>query len=414
MLPRIKKLFSIAIILLLCYSCGKEKITPIFNVECNASEIYINELVEIEINTNMTYSVNNLTSEILKIKTEENDSLEVEGLKEGLGKIEIYVDEEYQEIIEIKVQNYPLPTSLKFMIKEEGPYYIGETYHLEYHLEPNNALNNIYLNYNLNAMTINQETLEVTFNLAGEFNITCYSYDNMELENTIQVEALYNPNIETYHLLFVGNSLTKSDNNNYNIPYIVRDMIKADGIEVICDVNVEGGKSIADLKYSTESFLRKNRYTHVILQEQSSGPIKKYDKFETAVVELSEAIKDNRAQLILYQTWAYNIEMWNWMTKAQMQEKLIEAYDSVAQKVGARVNRAGEAFARYESRGGDLPSLYVDMNHASLYGAYLSACVHYASITGRNASDNHYIMKGIEYNYMKTIQEIADEVVFGK
>ena len=60
------------------------------------------------------------------------------------------------------------------------------------------------------------------------------------------------------------------------------------------------------------------------------------------------------------------------------------------------------------------PSLYQDMNHQSLYGAYLSACVHYASITGRKASRNSYIVPEMEYNMVKIIQEIADEVVFGE
>lgn len=413
MLMKIKKIVSLILLLLLCFGCDQKDI-KIFEVSCGATEIYIEQTTKIYINSNMSITINNLSKEILEIKSEQNAEVEVVGLAEGNGQIEILGEEGYREVVSINVKNYPIPTVLNFKIKEEGPYYIGETYHLEYDLEPDNALNNIYLNYNLNAMTINLETLEVTFNIAGEFNITCYSYDNMELENTIQVEVLYNPNIEMYRLLFVGNSLTQSTNNNYNIPYIVRDMIKADGVEVICDVNVTGGAWIVDQKYTTESFLRKNRYTHVILQEQSAGPITNYNKFETAVVELSEVIKENRAKLVLYQTWAYNIEKWNWMTKSEMQAKLIEAYDSVAQKVGASVNRAGEAFEKYEVRGGRLPSLYVDLNHPSIYGAYLSACVHYASITGRSASDNTYIMKEIEYDVMKIIQEIADEVVFEK
>lgn len=410
---KIKKTISLMLLLLLCFGCTKEE-TKIFEVSCDVKDIYIEQTSEIYINSNMEITINNLNEDILEIKSEQSDKVEVIGIAEGNGQIEILGEEGYKEVVSINVKKYPIPTGLDFKIKEEGPYYIGETYHLEYNLTPVNALDNIYLNYNLNAMTINNETLEVVFNIAGEFNITCYSYDNMELENTIQVEVLYNPDIEMYRLLFVGNSLTQSTNNNYNIPYIVRDMIKADGIEVICDVNVTGGAWISDQKYSTEAFLRKNRYTHVILQEQSAGPITNYSKFETAVVEISEMVKDNKAKLILYQTWAYNIEKWNWMTKAEMQAKLIEAYDRVAERVGASVNRAGEAFVNYESREGRLPSLYIDLNHPSIYGAYLSACVHYASITGRKASDNAYVMVEIEYEIMKIIQEIADEVVFVK
>ena len=69
---------------------------------------------------------------------------------------------------------------------------------------------------------------------------------------------------------------------------------------------------------------------------------------------------------------------------------------------------------RYESPNNNLPSLYYDMNHPSTYGAYLSACVHYASITGRKADDNVYIMPRIENEIAEIIQKIADEVVFNK
>ena len=60
----------------------------------------------------------------------------------------------------------------------------------------------------------------------------------------------------------------------------------------------------------------------------------------------------------------------------------------------------------------NLPCLYYDMNHPSTYGAYLSACVHYASITGRKSEDNIYMMPGIENEIAEIIQRIADEVVF--
>lgn len=45
------------------------------------------------------------------------------------------------------------------------------------------------------------------------------------------------------------------------------------------------------------------------------------------------------------------------------------------------------------------------MNPPATYGAYLSACEHYASITGRKSEDNIYMMPGVE-------NEMADEVVF--
>ena len=135
-------------------------------------------------------------------------------------------------------------------------------------------------------------------------------------------------------------------------------------------------------------------------------------KFENTVIALAKKIEENKAKIILYQTWAYDKDIWNGVTKAEMTNKLVDAYDKVAGKVGASVNRAGEAFALYEAKSENWPSLYVDMNHPSVYGAYLSACVHYSSITGKKASENPYIMEGIDAEMLKNIKEIADEVVF--
>ena len=73
---------------------------------------------------------------------------------------------------------------------------------------------------------------------------------------------------------------------------------------------------------------------------------------------------------------------------------------------------AAQAFEAYYLRG-NLPSLYCDMSHPSVYGAYLSACVHYASITGKRVSDTMHKMEGIDDEMLKVIKEIADEVVFG-
>ena len=78
------------------------------------------------------------------------------------------------------------------------------------------------------------------------------------------------------------------------------------------------------------------------------------------------------------------------------------------------MTRSGEAFKLFETTIGLEPSLYQDMNHQSIFGAYLSACVHYATITGKRASNNTYETPNIDSNMIKTIQSIADEISFGK
>ncbi len=405
----VKRILMFIMMLLVLCGCGEEPVEKILNVTCDKTAIYINELVEINVESNMEFKVNVLNLDILELKSAENGKIEVLGVKEGVGVVEILGDEGYKKEVAITVSNYPAPTSLSLKIVEEGPYYYGETYHLEVSLEPFNALRNIELNYNRNYMTINEETMEVTFNVAGDFYISCYSKDNMDLEVKIDFEVIYNPEGNLYRVLFVGNSFTK---HNYDIPKLVEEMMKLEGLDAECEGSIAGGKSLVDQRSKVESKLRSFKYTHVILQEHSYGPISKYDQFESTVVALAKKIEENKAKLMLYQTWAYDKDVWNGISREQMTDKLVEGYAKVAEKVGATINPVGIAFEKYYLRG-DLPTLYCDMSHPSVYGAYLSACVHYASITGKKASDNSYKMEGIEENILIIIKEIADEVVFG-
>ena len=122
--------------------------------------------------------------------------------------------------------------------------------------------------------------------------------------------------------------------------------------------------------------------------------------------------KNENTQTILYQSWAYNRDVYQGLAKYDMTQKLADAYGTVAKEINAKVTRSGEAFKLFETEIGLTPSLYQDMTHQSLYGAYLSACVHYSTLTGKKASNNTYVIDGIDSETMKTIQEIADKISF--
>ncbi len=414
-----KFLLCLMLLLLLCSCGGKDsedtgdlgednKEEKQFNVTCEQPVIYINETTTIKVDTNMEFTVTNVDDGILEVVEKEDDVVEVKGIGLGEGQIIVYAEEGYSEIIVITVNNYPIPTSLSLKVVEEGPYYYGGTYHLELVVEPSNALRNIELNYDRNYVNINEETMEITVNKAGNFKISCYSKDNVDLESVLDFEVIYDPAGNLYRLLFVGNSFTK---HNYSIPKIVGEMMKLDGLDVICEASVAGGQSLVNQISKVESKLRNFKYTHVILQEHSYGPISKYDQFESSVITLAEKIKENKAKIMLYQTWAYDKDVWNGITREEMTDRLVEGYAKVAEKVGATINPVGLAFEKYYLRG-NLPTLYCDMSHPSVHGAFLSACVHYASITGKKASDNPYKMEGIDDDMLAIIKEIADEAVF--
>ena len=130
------------------------------------------------------------------------------------------------------------------------------------------------------------------------------------------------------------------------------------------------------------------------------------------MVQFGEKAKERGAEVIVYESWAYDRESYKNLTRYQMTERLREAYEEAANLIGAKITRSGEAFRLFEETIGRTPSLYQDMNHQSLYGAYLSACVHYSTLTGQRASDNFYKMEGIDATAAAQIKRIADLISF--
>ena len=165
-------------------------------------------------------------------------------------------------------------------------------------------------------------------------------------------------------------------------------------------------------KYDHNILIEKYQFTHVILQGQSYEPVNKKDAFLAAAKKFGEIAKAKGAQVIMYESWAYDRETYNGLTRYQMTERLKQGYEEAANLIGAKITRSGEAFKLFEETYGRTPSLYQDMNHQSLYGAYLSACVHYSTITGRKASDNTYKIEGIDSSVAAQIRRIADLISF--
>ena len=96
------------------------------------------------------------------------------------------------------------------------------------------------------------------------------------------------------------------------------------------------------------------------------------------------------------------------MLLKDIKQKLNKWKDTPCSKIkGLKITKA------YKTMYDDLPSLYKDVNHQSLYGAYLSACVHYCTITGKSAVLNTFEFVGIDAEISLIIRQIADELVLG-
>ena len=161
-------------------------------------------------------------------------------------------------------------------------------------------------------------------------------------------------------------------------------------------------------------YIEKYAFSHVILQGQSYEPIDRKEAFLETMEKFGKQAKAIGAQVIVYESWAYDRESYKGLTRYEMTEQLKLSYEEAANRIGAKITRSGEAFKLFEETYGRTPSLYQDMNHQSLYGAYLSACVHYSTITGKKASDNTYLIDGLDIEIVKNIQKIADQISFGE
>ena len=401
-----KKIIILILLMSLTIFCGcKNKIEEEFNVVLNYQEnIYVGE--------NFDVSVKEGNANISYLDTERPDLFEigdftVYGIAMGSGIISVYFENNQKIDIEVNVMIKPVPEGVTFHLKEEGPYKMNEVYHLESKINPLNALEKvIYSSYSTYAnIDLNNST--VTFTKAGTFTLIAYpeGYKNLQVDLKVKVEK---DDSEYYSLMFIGNSFTYY----MNIPQTIYQMIQADGAKVFINSDLVGGQYISDTFKNYEKNFSEQYYTHLILQEQSSGTVTNYNQFEDSVMYYKENLKNEDTQIILYQTWVDNISKTTG-DKAK-QQKIIEAYDKVASKIDAKVTRVGEAFWKYVEDD-TLPYLYKEdettPHHQNKYGAFLSSCMHYHTITGRRAQDNKYIPGNIEEEIANKIKILADSFI---
>ena len=367
--------------------------------------IYEDDLIFYEVGNNKLITIDEQSNGIYKIKANQLGSTNIIFTSS-------YALKEYSIsiIIEAKEGFAPPIEKIELSIKEQGPYYVGEIYHLEYKTYP--EIYNDTLKYILNDdYDINTETGEIIFKHAGTFIVSMFA-QKKAIRTNITVDVNFPKDKEMYEILYIGNSLTYV----HDIPSIIKAMIEADGSLINYCQDTPGGSYLKDHRNNFDLLIKKYDFTHVILQGQSYEAIGNFNEFRSEIVRYNEIAKklNQDTQVILYQSWAYNKEIYNGLKKYDMTQKLKDAYDSVAKEINAKVTRSGEAFKLFETTIGLEPSLYQDMNHQSIFVAYLSACVHYATITGKRASNNTYENPNIDSNMIKSIQSIADEISFGK
>jgi hypothetical protein len=174
-------------------------------------------------------------------------------------------------------------------------------------------------------------------------------------------------------ILFIGNSFTQRN----NLPALLADMAAERGIELEHELISAGGASLRTHWNAGRAAkkIESGRYDYVVLQEQSTLPVKNAKRMAENIRLFDDAIKHAGAKTVLYMTWARR-------HSPEHQQLIAEAYKSIGKELDATVIPVGLAWQKFIAKH-DEPSLYdADQSHPSLAGSYLAACVFLAVVFG--------------------------------
>lgn len=201
-------------------------------------------------------------------------------------------------------------------------------------------------------------------------------------------------------ILFVGNSHTfKND-----VPELFRNLCSKQGISPQIETVTKGGHSLyeymypdsadpeeAELSQRLMQLLKTQKWDFVVLQDRSYEAVLHPGKMKKAVSGLHTLIEQAGAKMVLYMTWApkkshyiYKYTDKKASNPNEFQEKVKEMYYLLADKYNAALAPTGIAFRRAQKILPDIQLYGEDGLHSSPAGAYLSACVMYATIFGKS------------------------------
>ena len=200
------------------------------------------------------------------------------------------------------------------------------------------------------------------------------------------------------NILFVGNSFTARN----NLPQLLVDLAAQRGVEVRFDLIQAGGASLRMHwnKGDVLKAIKKTRFDWVVLQEQSTLPVKNAIRMRENIELFAEPIASSGAKMALYLTWARR-------NAPDSQNAITNAYTAIGKQLGATVVPAGIAWKAFLEKH-DTPALHDnDMSHPTLAGSYLAACVFLATLFEENATGIKTELKGVSTAERLALQKVA-------
>src|SRR5262245_40399670 len=159
------------------------------------------------------------------------------------------------------------------------------------------------------------------------------------------------------NVLFIGNSFTARN----DLPGLISRLAQAKGKSLRHDLVSRGGASLRAHWNAGDAARRiaSREYDRVVLQEQSTLPLKNPERMHENVRLVDEATRSAGAKTLLYLTWARE-------HTPESQQAITDAYASIGEELGATVVPAGLAWQRFLTQH-DQPALYErDGSHPTL------------------------------------------------
>lgn len=202
-------------------------------------------------------------------------------------------------------------------------------------------------------------------------------------------------------MLFIGNSFTARN----DLPGMIAGMAAAKGIVIEHDLISAGGASLRMHWNKGEAIqaIRVGKYDYVVLQEQSTLPVKNAVRMRENILLFDEEILKTGARTVLYMTWARS-------DAPETQEVISRAYTDIGREIGATIVPAGIAWQKFLKTHSH-PQLHDrDRSHPTLAGSYLAACVFYAALFGKDARKITIHIEGLDEKDAALLRAAAWEV----
>jgi hypothetical protein len=199
-------------------------------------------------------------------------------------------------------------------------------------------------------------------------------------------------------VLFIGNSFTARN----DLPRLIARLAAARGKNLEHRLISAGGASLRTHWNAGEALkaIQGGHYDHVVLQEQSTLPVKNATRMHENVRLFDEAIKAAGAKTVLYMTWARQ-------NAPESQQAITDAYAGIGRELGATVVPVGLAWQRFLGKH-DQPVLYdKDQSHPTPAGSYLAACVFLAVLFGENPVGLDGEVDGLGERDLALLQKVA-------